>query len=240
VTSVTRREGRYGPRVPNSSQARPASDPTECAALFDFGGVFTESPFHAFASFAQEIEAPPDEVVEIVFGPYHEDTDHPWHRLERGELSLADARDSIMALARSRGLEIDPLRVLAGMSMGGVTRERLVEQVRALRQGGIKTALVTNNAHEFREHWRPVLPLVELFDEVVDSSEVGMRKPDPAIFRYTLERLGRPEAAACVFLDDAESNVEAARALGIHGILVGPDPAAAIAELLAWSKARLG
>lgn len=167
------------------------------AALFDFGGVFTESPFLAFASFAQEIDAPPTEIVEIVFGPYHQDTDHPWHRLERGEMNLVDAREAIMATASARGYEIDPLRVLAKMSMGGGTRDLLVERVRALHEVGVKTGLVTNNAPEFREHWRPVLPLDELFDEVVDSSEVGMRKPDPAIFHLTLEKLGGPDPDRC-------------------------------------------
>lgn len=71
------------------------------AVLFDFGGVFTASPFGAVEALGREIGAAPGQLQRIVFGPYHEDTDHPWHRLERGEMPLLDARDAIMALGRS-------------------------------------------------------------------------------------------------------------------------------------------
>jgi epoxide hydrolase-like predicted phosphatase len=89
---------------------------------------------------------------------------------------------------------------------------------------------VTNNAAEFREGWRKSIPVDELFDVVVDSSEEGVRKPDPRIFELTLERLG-VEAARSIFLDDFAGNVTAAEALGIKGILVGSDQVEAVAEL---------
>ena len=79
--------------------------------------------------------------------------------------------------------------------------------------------------------WRSIIPVDELFEAVVDSSAVGMRKPDPRIYRLALERLevSRPETSA--FLDDFEPNVDAARKLGMHGVLVGQDIAPALAEL---------
>lgn len=201
------------------------------AVLFDFGGVFTASPFGAFEGVARELGAEPRAVLEIVFGPYELDTDHPWHRLERGELGFADARAAIIELGRSRGIEIDPLHVLARMSGGGAAREPLVARTRALRTEGYRTALVTNNAREFRASWRKVLPLEELFDAVVDSSEVGVRKPNPEIFLRALAEIGGVAASRSIFLDDHPGNVAAAERLGMQGVLVGDDPTGALARL---------
>lgn len=201
------------------------------AVLFDFGGVFTESPFGAFEQAARDLGADPGAVLEVVFGPYDLDTDHPWHRLERGELAFADARHAIIELGAARGIELDPLQVLLRMSTGGGTREPLVARTRALRGEGYKTALVTNNAREFRASWRNLLPLDELFDAVVDSSEVGVRKPNPAIFQRALAEVGGVAAARSVFLDDHPGNVAAARRLGMQTVLVGDDPTSALAEL---------
>jgi len=201
------------------------------AALFDFGGVFTASPFAAAESVGAELGAAPGRLLELVFGPYGEDTDHPWHRLERGEIPFGDARDAIIALGRSAGLDADPVRVFQKLSGDAGIRPAFVDRARRLRGAGVRTALVTNNAREFRDRWRPLLPLDELFELVVDSSEVGVRKPDPAIFRMALDGLGGIDPARAVFLDDFEANVVAARALGLRGVLVGPDPAPALAEL---------
>jgi epoxide hydrolase-like predicted phosphatase len=201
------------------------------AVLFDFGGVYTASPFGAFEEAARELRADPRVVLEIVFGPYDLDTDHPWHRLERGELGLGAAREEIIALAEQRGLKLDPLIVLARMARTPGARESVVTRTRALRQGGYKTALVTNNAREFAAAWRPLLPLDELFDAVIDSSEVGVRKPNPEIFEHALAQIGGVAPARSIFLDDHPGNVAAARRLGMQGLLVGEDPKPALDEL---------
>lgn len=201
------------------------------AVLFDFGGVFTDSHLDAFAEAARELGAPPQQILDIVFGPYDRDTDHPWHRLERGEHGLLETRSEIMRLAKEAGYALDPLKVLAGMSLGGGAREALVHRTRELRGDGYRTALVTNNVREFRESWRPVLPLDELFDAVVDSSEIGMRKPNPAIFEHALELIGGVAPERCIFLDDFHGNIAAAQSLGMAGVLVTQDVRAAIAEL---------
>jgi epoxide hydrolase-like predicted phosphatase len=204
------------------------------AVLFDFGGVFTRSPFTAVGSFAEQLGAAPDRFVQITFGPYDVDTDHPWHRLERGEIRLPEAREAILALGREHALEVDLFQILRAMAKGGsggLLREPMVEVVRELRAAGYRTGLVTNNAAEFAGAWRPLLPLEELFDAVVDSSEVGMRKPDPRIYHHALERLGGVPPGRAVFLDDYAGNVEAARRLGMHGVLVGEPPDEALAEL---------
>jgi epoxide hydrolase-like predicted phosphatase len=201
------------------------------AVLFDFGGVFTDSPFGAAEALGAELGAPPGRLLELVFGPYHADTDHPWHRLERGEIAFADAREAILALGREAGFDADPLRVFQRMAAGGGVRHAMVERVRRLRGAGVRTALVTNNAREFRDRWRALIPAEELFEHVIDSSEVGVRKPDPAIFRIALARLGDPPPERTLFLDDFEANVLAARALGLRALRVGDDPAPTLAEL---------
>jgi epoxide hydrolase-like predicted phosphatase len=202
------------------------------AVLFDFGGVFTDSPFHAAARAGEEMGALPGQIEAILFGPYDEDTNHSWHRLERGEISLAAAREAIMAEGRRQGFAVDPLEIVARMaSRGGAVRTALVERTRRLRREGTATALVTNNVAEFSGAWRSMLPVDELFDVVIDSSSVGMRKPNPSIFQLALERLGGVAPERAVFLDDYPSNVEAAVGLGLHGVLVGEDPEAAITEL---------
>ena len=202
------------------------------AVLFDFGGVYTSSPFAVFTEAAAELGTTPERVLDLVFGPYDRDTDHPWHRLERGELSLLDARQSIMALATDAGLSFDPLVILARMAgKGSGARHSVVAATRRLRERGLRTALVTNNAKEFAQGWRAMLPLDELFDAVIDSSAVGMRKPDPAIFALALRELGGIAPEHAVFLDDFPGNIAAARRLGMHGVLVEDDPSGALAEL---------
>jgi putative hydrolase of the HAD superfamily len=90
---------------------------------------------------------------------------------------------------------------------------------------------VTNNIREYGDAWRSRLAIDELFDLVVDSCEEGVRKPDPAIYRTALQRLGVADPTRAVFLDDFAGNIDAARAVGMHGILVGPDPRPALEEL---------
>lgn len=201
------------------------------AVLLDFGGVFTDSPFEAVRAMGEAMGAPAEAVVEIVFGSYDRDTDHVWHRCERGEIDLQATRQAIIEAGREHGLEIDLFEMLRYMSSDGGPRPTVIERTRRLRAEGYRTALVTNNVVEFREFWRPMVPLDELFDAVIDSSEVGMRKPDPRIYHHALELLGGVEPARSVFLDDYPGNVEAARRIGMHGIVVDADPGPALAML---------
>jgi len=204
------------------------------AVLFDFGGVFTDSPFEAVLGFGREIGADPAAVSRIVFGSYAEDGDHPWHRLERGEITLEDARGAILALGRAEALEIDIYALFARMGRSGAGADRrrpLVDAVRRLRESGLHTGIITNNVREFGEGWRALIPVDELFGFVIDSSHVGVRKPDPRIFAHALRQLPGVTAPECVFLDDHPANVAAARALGMHAILVDEDIGAAIAAI---------
>jgi epoxide hydrolase-like predicted phosphatase len=201
------------------------------AVLFDFGGVFTDSPFHAFSAYATKIGATREQVTEIVFGGYVVDSDHPWHQVERGEITLENARERIMALGREQGLNVDIWEVFMAMAEnGGGLRTELVDYVPRIRASGLATGIITNNVVEFRDHWRGMLPVDELFDFVIDSSEVGMRKPNPAIFELALETGGFTPGQV-LFLDDYEGNVIAAQALNIRSILVDGDGAKTVADL---------
>jgi epoxide hydrolase-like predicted phosphatase len=201
------------------------------AVLWDYGGVFSGSPFGAMAGVARQLGVDPERYLEIVFGPYDLDTDHPWHRLERGEIALAVARAEIIELGQRDGVDSDPFHLFGAMSRGGgAPRAEVVAFARRIKAAGLRTALVTNNAAEFRDFWRRSLPLDELFHHVIDSSEVGLRKPDPRIFELALERLGVP-ASRAVLLDDYPGNVDAAQRVGIRGLLVTDDYATALAEL---------
>lgn len=204
------------------------------AVVFDFGGVFIGSPFAGLMAAATERQLDPLEMLTAMFGPYDEDTDHPWHRLERGETSLETACAEIVDLAAASGLDaFDPMDLLAALGGSSGVRDEMVACCRAVRDRGLRTGLLTNNAREFEQFWRPLLPLDELFDDVVDSSAVGLRKPDPRIYLLALERLGVP-ADAAIFVDDAPGNVVGAQRVGMRGVLVGhadEDVATAIAEI---------
>ncbi len=204
------------------------------AVLWDYGGVFSASPFEAMERLAESVGVAPDRYVGLIFGPYDRDDDHPWHRLERGEISLGDARDQILELGRAEGVEADLLHFIAAMAKEGIgVRDEVVALAREVKSSGTGTALVTNNIAEFREHWRKSIPIDELFHHVVDSSEVGLRKPDPRIFELALEKVGAADPGRTVFLDDYAGNVEAARRVGIQGILVTSDFGEALDELRA-------
>ena len=108
----------------------------------------------------------------------------------------------------------------------------MIRYMRELRDRGLRMALLTNNVREWEPHWRSKLPDIdEIFEVVVDSAFVGMRKPDPGIYHLTLERLGdgfRPEE--CVFVDDTDVNCDAAAALGMRTVRFR-DADQAVAEL---------
>ncbi len=198
------------------------------AALFDFGGVLVrEGSVNDFARIAPH--ADPAVVLSHAIGAYHEDDDHPWHRVERGELDMAEWYTLTVAALSEAGIEVV---VPSSGSVAFTPNEPVVDAVRAVRAAGGRTAVVTNNVRELSDTWRPVLPLDELFDTVVDSCEVGLRKPNPAIYLLACERLGvAPDRA--VLLDDIESNLHGARAAGLRAIHVGPDPEPAVEALRA-------
>lgn len=201
------------------------------AVLFDFNGVLTTSPFAHMAALGDDAGVDGQVVLDLMLGPYDEDTDHAWHRFERGEITAGEYGADLFARAAEADVQLD-FASLADMMSRLDVHEVVIERVRRLRVEGFRTGLVTNNVKEASSQWRELVPVHELFDVIVDSSEVGMRKPNPSIFLHALELLGGIAPERAVFLDDAAGNVAGARAAGLHAILVdAADPRPALAEL---------
>lgn len=189
------------------------------AVISDFGGVLTSPLLDAFMA-VQEADGLPMESLGRALGSVTErDGANPLFELETGRMTEADFLARLGAalsedLGRPVTLERFAERYFAALD----PNEELFSYYGALRGRGVRLALCTNNVREWEPRWRSMLPIDEVFDFVVDSGFVGVRKPDPGIYELTLARLGLP-AAECVFIDDLEINVEAARALGMAGVV---------------------
>ena len=198
--------------------------------IFDLGGVIMANG--GPRDFTRRYpDHDPKVVAEIVMGPHHLDTDHQWHRVERGEITLDECRAITKQMLDDAGIvaTVAPPAPAPGNSGGFnfALSEPMVGLVHDLKENGFRIGILTNNVREFREMWWPLMDFANMFDTIVDSHEVAMRKPNPAIYRLTMDRLGA-EPSRTAFLDDLQANVDAADALGIHGILVEEDPTGAI------------
>jgi putative hydrolase of the HAD superfamily len=196
------------------------------AALFDFGGVILTSPFEAFSRYERD-RGLPDGLIRRL-NATNPDT-NAWARLERSEVSLDEFSELFEAEARVVGHEVDGHQIIGLLS--GEIRPQMVEAVRRCSERLI-TGLLTNNfvvgdGHVDRES--EMGGVLELFDGIIESSKVGVRKPDPRFYELACEQLGI-EPAEAVFLDDLGINLKPARALGMTTIKV-VDPDTALAEL---------
>ncbi|NUW30081.1 HAD family phosphatase [Nonomuraea sp. SMC257] len=190
--------------------------------LIDWGGVLTTSLSDSIARWivADRIDhahyhAVMSELVRQAYdGAAEGSQETVVHALERGELDgSAFERDLAARLLTLDGVPPEAEGLLERMFAGFERVEAMHDMLRAVRGHGVRTCLLSNswsNAYP-RDGWD------ELFDAVVISGEVGMRKPEPRIFRHALDLLALP-GESCVFIDDFEANIAAARALGIHGI----------------------
>jgi len=184
--------------------------------ICDFGGVLTTPLQEGFLAYQEESGVSLEELGTAMGRAAEEHGDHPLFVLERGEITEAEFRARIEPHLED-GFDLARLRTLYFERLEPNTP--MVEFVRELRGRGVRAALLTNNVREWEPLWRAKLPEIdELFEVVVDSGFVGLRKPDPAIFELTLERLGGVAAERCVFLDDLDVNCEAARALGMAAV----------------------
>ena len=214
--------------------------------IFDYGGVISERMLDGLAQFEVRMDYPTGSVHQLLFGetPPGNDGDpvdgafdgapevHDFHLLETGDLGFHQYLEGVIRRAPEHlGHELEPHAFMEFMQATGVRVQwPIVHEIRRLRGSGVPLALLTNNVKEFGDAWRSSFPVDDLFEIVVDSSEVGMRKPDPRIYQLTCERAG-VAAEDSVFLDDNRDNVAAARALGIETVHVGNDPIAVITEL---------
>ena len=201
------------------------------AVLWDFGGVILSSPFEAFRRYEAEAGLPKDFIRGL--NARNPDT-NAWAKMERSEVSLAGFVELFEAEALAHGHRLDGWRVL--QSISGDIRPQMVEALRRCK-AAFRVACITNNMKAGEgpgmarspEKAKAVAEIMALFEHVVESSRVGLRKPDPLIYRHACDLLGvAPEN--CIYLDDLGINLKPARAMGMRTIKVG-DPDVAIAEL---------
>ena len=195
------------------------------AVIFDFGGVILTSPFDAFSRYETDNGLPTGLLRQL--NATNPDT-NAWARLERSEIDLAGFVDLFEAEAAAAGHAVDGRAVLA--LLAGELRPEMVEALRRCHER-LTTALLTNNfmLGDGSEPSGPMADVLREFDVIVESSQVGLRKPDPAIYHLVCDKLG-VEPNEAVFLDDLGINLKPARAMGITTIKV-VDPAQAIEDL---------
>ncbi len=196
------------------------------AVVSDFGGVLTSPLMGAFLA-VQEADGIPLEALGRALATVAErDGANPLFELETGRLTWADFVVRLgAALSDDLGREVRMDGFAERLFAALHPNEELFAYFRELRERGVRLALCTNNVREWEPRWRTLLPIDELFEVVVDSGFVGIRKPDPGIYELTLERLGL-RGEEVVFVDDLEHNVEAARALGMAGVVFTSTPQA--------------
>jgi putative hydrolase of the HAD superfamily len=201
------------------------------AVIFDLGGVVLDSPLHAIARYEREHGIPAGLVNRVVV---ETGSGGAWSRLERGELSGADFAAAFEAECRAAGHALSAAELMRRI---GECRPRpvMLEAIRRIRGRPLRVAALTNN---WRSEEEPEAALRDAFDVFVESSALGLRKPDPRIYRHVCDALAIAPAEA-IFLDDIGSNLKAARALGMTTIKV-EEPEAALDALAALLGFPLG
>jgi putative hydrolase of the HAD superfamily len=187
------------------------------AVICDFGGVLTTPLVDSFVAFQEssgvsleDLGSAMARATEAAGGL------HPLFELEKGRISEEEFLARLEA-ELGDGVTLGSFRETYFANLR--PNRAMIDYLGGLRERGLRTALLTNNVREWEPHWRSKLPEIDrIFEVVVDSAFVGMRKPEPGIYRLTLDRLGGVGAADCVFVDDLEPNCDTARELGMHAV----------------------
>lgn len=189
------------------------------AVISDFGGVLTTPLVRAFAAHQDRTGIRAEQLGEAMESASRELGAHPLFELECGRISEARfldlLRDHLRPLLGHRP-ELHRFKEIYFDALD--PNEPMIALMADLRDRGYRMAMLTNNVREWEPLWRPFLPVDEIFETVIDSAFVGMRKPDREIYELTLSRLAELDAAECLFVDDVEVNCEAARAVGIAAV----------------------
>ncbi len=203
------------------------------AVLFDFGGVILTSPFEAFNRY-EASKGLPNDLIRTINATNPDD--NAWARLERSDVDVDGFADLFQQEAAALGHDIDGHDILGLLS--GEVRPRMAAAVGTVRRAGFITACLTNNflAHDERgsgvsEGDEARVSVMSQFHQVIESSRIGIRKPEVGFYERALELL-EIEASEAVFLDDLGVNLKPAAAMGMTTIKV-VDPDVALAELSA-------
>jgi putative hydrolase of the HAD superfamily len=188
------------------------------AVISDFGGVLTTPLQGSFDAFEQRSGVPLPALGAAMAAVGLARGENPLHALETGRLTEADFLDALgaqLTFQLGRAVSLDGF----GESFFGELSPNapFLDYLRQLRGRGLRMGICTNNVREWSARWQAMIPVSEIFDVVVDSSQVGARKPDPRIYEVVLAELS-VAAAEAVFIDDMEVNCTAAGELGLRPV----------------------
>ncbi|MEJ7716441.1 MAG: HAD family phosphatase [Thermoleophilaceae bacterium] len=197
--------------------------------MCDFGGVLTTPLAGAFAAYHEVSGIPSGDLQRAIERAEEHGGAHPLFELEKGRISEREFLDRLSAHL-GVGVTLDGFREVYFEHLH--PNPPMIERMREAREAGLRTALLTNNVREWEPLWRSKIPDVEeIFEVIVDSGFVGMRKPERGIYELTLERIdGGVPATDCLFVDDVEVNCDAARELGM-GVVHFRENRQALAEI---------
>jgi epoxide hydrolase-like predicted phosphatase len=189
------------------------------AVISDFGGVLTTPLLASFAAVQDRTGIPMESLGTAMSRIAEREGEHPLFELERGHIAETDFL-AILATELEGELGHRPeLHRFSEIYFEALhPNEPMIEVMRRARADRRRMALLTNNVREWEPRWRTMLPVDDIFEFVVDSAFVGMRKPEPGIYELTLERLEGVAPEACLFVDDVDVNCDAARELGLNAV----------------------
>ncbi|MDX6608642.1 MAG: putative hydrolase of the superfamily [Solirubrobacterales bacterium] len=202
------------------------------AIISDFGGVLTTPLIQSFMAFQDRTGITTETLGKAMQAATEANGENPLFEMERGEITevafLDQLTDCLEPLLGHRP-EMHRFREIYFEALD--TNQPMIDLMAELKAEGYRMAMLTNNVREWEPLWRPMLPVDEIFETVVDSGFVGCRKPESKIYELTLERVGEP-AEACLFVDDVLVNCEGAHKVGLHAVHF-QDNEQAIAEIRA-------
>jgi putative hydrolase of the HAD superfamily len=202
------------------------------AVVSDFGGVLTTPLLGSFLALQNEIGISPEHFATAMRLMRDQDGEVPLFALERGEITEESFLERLATALEPELGHRPHLHRFREVFFGALhPNEPMIELMRELKTSGLRMAMLTNNVREWEPVWRPMLPVDEIFETVVDSAFVGARKPEARIYELTVERIGIP-AESCLFIDDMLPNCEGAREIGLNAVHF-QDNDQAIAEIRA-------
>ena len=188
------------------------------AVISDFGGVLTTPLIQSFMAFQDQTGITTETLGRAMQAATEANGDNPLFEMERGEITevafLEKLTDSLEPLLGHRP-EMHRFKEIYFEALE--PNLEMIDLMRELKASGYRMAMLTNNVQEWEPLWRPMLPVDEIFETVVDSGFVGVRKPEAEIYEITLQRLGLP-GESCLFIDDFAHNCEGAREHGINTV----------------------
>ncbi|ESX87231.1 MULTISPECIES: HAD-IA family hydrolase [unclassified Mesorhizobium] len=191
------------------------------ALVLDFGGVVTRTLFETHALTEQALGLAPGTLQ--WYGPFDPDSDPLWRSMQADEISERDYwRTRTSEVGRLVGEDWQAMETFVQRARGAepekIVRPEAVRAIRTVHAAGFRLAIVSNELDLFYgAGFRQRLPLLELFDTIVDATYTGILKPDPRAYALVTEALGLP-SGACVFVDDQQRNVDGGRAAGMRTV----------------------